>query len=774
MKTNSVTAFLGTQKIAVTVSLFLGLVIARSAYNHLGFWQLSLPVKAAVVGFLILSGTLLSYLLVFRFAWQRLQNYSVKTRIACILICTAGGALLLFTLPINVPVPTPARTLEIVAGGGKNPASDGSQVWLMEVRDVNGHLVPSGALEKAGEWETVDGMLVSRGQQPASLRYSYKASGGGEMTLLFAARPDAGKAAVYLDGQEKIVDLYEASSSKTLVFMPVATLDVLPVIFLHTVDMVTLALFVLVIVVLFTAWFARSPKTALGSLALLGALSLSGAAINPRIPNHKDIWLLVAALNIITALVIQKKYGAVQPVGKFGQLRSRRQDNSSNSSIGFSRYLYFVFLSALAAGYILISSWNVFFVAPDSYSYVKQDTSGRPPVYPLFVKATTAGTDFNHSIGGMALDTPIEDTGHPLTRTANAQKIVLFASAVLACFAAASALDTASLPVTAAFFLWLFHAGYFTTEINYIMSETLAQAWTFLLMAALFAFIRWRKGWLLPAAGLCFAGLYLTRSAGVYGSTLFGAAILWALIVDRRRYWHFAAAAVAVVLVMAAIPSLSFYIKTQNAAPTAQYSSTRMPFALQLAEPGDIEHMPDEMTQIFLERALEKKAVQDAYLKDKYPDSEYMQYTFMLNHNLYQVAYPVLREMSADPAEQEAIMSTASETLLQRHSGEYYRMGGMALRMATDLVSRIKFEGLNSSFWGIIALVILLCIAVGGWVGLSAAALAAAHLAHIIIIAYFDVPIKRYVYATEFLVWIAIYILAWGATRKFFRRSLFL
>ena len=79
-----------------------------------------------------LSGffALLIYVLLFRLTLPLLQPLSRLAKVAWCMLALAVGAVAVSVAPSLLPQPLTPHRLEIVATGRKNPASNGSEVWV--------------------------------------------------------------------------------------------------------------------------------------------------------------------------------------------------------------------------------------------------------------------------------------------------------------------------------------------------------------------------------------------------------------------------------------------------------------------------------------------------------------------------------------------------------------------------------------------------------------------------------------------------------------------
>lgn len=451
-------------------------------------------------------------------------------------------------------------------------------------------------------------------------------------------------------------------------------------------------------------------------------------------------------------------------------------------SLGSSAYplsYLLPFLVALLASYTLLtgfvtgksltgykSEWNVFYITADSGSYIQEynSESPRPPVYPLFIQLITRGTDINLALESLPLKEPIGDITNPLMRVAQAQKFALLAASLAAC-AALMALMSSPLPVL--FFLWLFEYGFFSQEINHIMTEPIAQTWLFLILASFFAFLWKRWKFLLPLGGLFCAALYLTRPAGVYGGVLLAALILWAVLSDWRGYWLPCLTSILLVGLLVTLPIFYSYIITGTLTPSPMYAIARIAFALRVATPEDLNLMPDQDSRKFLIKALELKKVEEANIEAMYPQ-ELEQNFVMIVKNIYSIASVVAMDVlpGGSKTDMDKLLLKVSNPLLNKHRWEYYRVSWNSFWYAT---TRMSLDRIKSpiGFWVVILICLVLAILLRGWVGFSSVTLIITHLAHLTVVSLFDVPISRYIWATEFLILLALFILIWGIVVRY-------
>jgi len=318
-------------------------------------------------------------------------------------------------------------------------------------------------------------------------------------------------------------------------------------------------------------------------------------------------------------------------------------------------------------------------------------------------------------------------------------------------------------PLPALLFLGLYEFGFFSQEIDFILSEPLAQAWLFLILATFFAFLWKQWKFLLLLGGAFYAALYLTRPAGIYGGVLLAAMLLWAMKAGWRKYWLSCLAAVLLPAVLVAIPILYTYLATGSLSPAPRYGLAQIAFALQVASPDDLNLMPDEEAREFLTKALEVKKLEDTKIEAIVPDTTEQLFN-KLSSNIFHVAAPV-----ANTSNLSNLMIKVSTPLLKRHRVEYFLLGWNSFRYAATQMSLDRLIKGTYSFGIIILISLGLTLYLRGWIGFCSASLIFTHLTHMVIVSLFDYPIIRYLWATEWLVLVAGFILVYGIFSRLYR-----
>jgi len=525
--------------------------------------------------------------------------------------------------------------------------------------------------------------------------------------------------------------------------------------------------------------FAKPMPRLVTGFVILGALSLLLASVIKTMPFlilrdedralrlaqepamlNLDGWVLgiVIVINLLAAWLIQKKFRAVKISSEYPQ---------------WYRFLY---LLALAGAYILLtiivvnkcwfgglSGWSVFYLSGDSGSYIAgySSTSSRPPLYPLFIDLATAGTSFKHSTEGYLDHEAVKNVNDPLMRVTRAQKIALLGASLVACFAL---MGLTNPPLAATFFLWLYDHSFFTQLTSYILTETLNQTLVFLLIAVFLAFIWKRRRWLIPCAGVLCAALFLTRPASLYGGVFMAVMLVMTFLWNWRVYWLPALISLLLAGGLVSLPILYTYIKTGYLLPTPAYPLQLWPFAIEFAKPEDIAYMPDELSRQLLTKVLAVKSIEDEKVKAQYPD-ERQTWQMLVRNNYRGPIYSTVNEVlpNATDKERVALRLRVSSILLKRHRLDHLQFAWNSFIFATNIQTRLKFP---FYFWAIVALLLVLSIWLRNWVSLSVLTFTFAHLVHLVIVSLYDLPLARYVWDTEYLVLIAVFILVWGLWDK--------
>ncbi|NPV86576.1 MAG: hypothetical protein HPY45_11280 [Anaerolineae bacterium] len=533
------------------------------------------------------------------------------------------------------------------------------------------------------------------------------------------------------------------------------------------------------LMIVFVAVWRALPYLSMPPEARLLAASQPGGWANLA------VWAVVILVNLLAAWLIWQKYGLICPSG-----------------------VYWRYLLALAVGCGLLvgvvvreigpgkpGAWNVFYLAPDSASYIQPYSAhtSRPPVYPLFIDIV-AGRGFDHTFDDSLVNKPLMIVDHPLLRVVRLQKALLVAAILLACYALMRFLVT---PLPAVLFLLLQDFNFFGTEVDYVLSDTLAMVFLLLILAVFLEMVReasfvkgevspegkkpfspslahpWKQ-LRFPVIGVLCALLYLTRPAGVYGVALLGMGALWLLITGWRINWRNVLLGLALAAGLVSVPPLYVYFETGNLSPAPLYAVSRAAFALQVAQPSDVSLMPDVRSREFLERALERKKTTDAEIRQQYQNDPVWVHWYSILSNSH-TAMITLRDMQppATGIEGTKILQNASAILLRQHFLDYLRLSWYSFQIETGVLNRLdpflRHFGIPT-FWYAVGLFLALALWLRGKEGFVVVSFFLTHFTNLVIVALFDLPTQRYSGATEHLLLLAVLVLAAEASRRFIRK----
>jgi hypothetical protein len=493
------------------------------------------------------------------------------------------------------------------------------------------------------------------------------------------------------------------------------------------------------------------------SIIIVAALTRSG--VYPSLM-HKMMCMITVLLNVLAAWGLRRKVGPHCPW----------------------RFLLPFLLALMVAYFVLVvvephvpqgcraevpySAWDAFCTEPDSASYYfgYQAGSSRQPLYPLFIRLVTMGANFNPALWAQqhTVAVAVSDSHDPLHRVERAQIVLLLAAALAACATMMALLQS---PLPAVLFYLMYDFFLFPAwELNQILTECLVQAWLFLLIAVFLAFLWKGQKLLLPSAAILCGVLYLTRQAAAYTSLFLAAMILWGLLSNWRQYWRSAAASGCLLAGLIVIPDVYAYfmLGSLSAAQDNLQYQYRIAYALQVAQPQDAALMPDEESRLWLRKALKVREAEHLKVDQFCKGDIYCQQVYYINYNLYSVATPPGFSRPDLPR----FFMKISTPILRRHWLDYLLFGfrSWKLGLTQPKVARFREFGLNP--WWIYAACFGAAIALRGRTGFAAATLICGHFCHVALTALFAAPISRMVWASEFLVIIAAFLLLWEAAEK--------
>jgi hypothetical protein len=446
-----------------------------------------------------------------------------------------------------------------------------------------------------------------------------------------------------------------------------------------------------------------------------------------------QVWTWIAAINLLALAMIRGVNPARIP-----------------------RYASLLLILGLAASIAphIIKHWNVATTTADSQYYVKN--FARPPLYPWFIAAVTGDAAWSDDDFGRYRE-PLLHPSAAILRVVRAQRIGLWTCMLIAAWAASLLVSP---PLAVLFFFALHRYHLLLPEWEYsVMSEPLALALLLLVVAAFCVILARQSLWPLPLMAIAFGGLVLTRSAGVFAIVLLAVATVVAVIANWPRKLALASAlALMGVAGIAAFLALLCNSHARNGvwtlAPLKNWE--RVAFAIRVAEPADVDDMPDEECRQFLAAALHLQTGRTNPWEE-----------FDLNRNCWEIAYPLAKRMfverfsTADFPEQgvhglalhryvNGLFSRVADELLSRHRDRYWRIVAHSFftRAAGDC-TQLHWRGI--SFWWLAGLGFLGCLLGRNSCSLAGATCLAAHLGNLLVMSCFELPLDRYVQFSEWL-----------------------
>jgi hypothetical protein len=428
-------------------------------------------------------------------------------------------------------------------------------------------------------------------------------------------------------------------------------------------------------------------------------------------------------------------------------------------------------LLALAAAITphIVKTWDVAETTADSQFYISN--SARPPLYPWFIALVKGDASWSEDDFRLHR-APLPHASPAILKVIRAQRLVFWACFLLAAWAA-SLLVTRPLAVCFFFALHRNHICLPDFE-NSVMSDPLALALFFLVVAAFCVIIARGSLWPLPLLAAAFGGMVLTRSAGAFAVIFLAFAIIVALVANRKRKLALASVlaltgAVGVVALAALLGNSYARNGVWTLAPLKNWE--RVAFALQVADPADVDAISDADCHAFLAVALVQRTGPTIPVEE-----------FDLNRNCWEIAHPLARQMfeqrygTADLPEPGSytpalyryinrLFSRVSDKVLPRHRDRYWHIVAHSFftRAARDC-TRLNWGCI--SFWWLVGLGFLGCLLGRNRCALAGATCLTAHLCNLIIMSCFELPLDRYVYFSEWVFLMGLLIAGVGCGQR--------
>lgn len=309
-------------------------------------------------------------------------------------------------------------------------------------------------------------------------------------------------------------------------------------------------------------------------------------------------------------------------------------------------------------------------------------------------------------------------------------------------------------------------------EADMLLSEPLAMAAhaVFLILLVLYV-IRGRIGWLYGAAVM--AGVaFSIRPASIFVLGTVAVTAAACFLVRRKPGWLHLAGVLACALALCAAPNLVKRISGAKNQDVSMRKWAMAAFALALADPGDVARFKDPDVRRFLDQSLQEKAKFKAGLKADESKPPYDPEITYLGYYTYYIVLGQSQKISC-----EKYRDGSPEQLKERHR----LLGEMAvgifrahplrlLRLDASGFQYMVRSGTRLSdfqpFWVTLIGAALLALLAGNRLAAAGATLAGAHVLHLVVISLFDQPLSRYVYATESMAVIGIWLIGWGALQR--------
>jgi len=419
----------------------------------------------------------------------------------------------------------------------------------------------------------------------------------------------------------------------------------------------------------------------------------------------------------------------------------------------------------------VVKSWDRAVTTEDSQSYV--DNFARPPLYPWFIHVMRGGATWGPE-DFCEPRRPIAAPSDAILRVVRAQRVALWACFLLAAWAVSLLV---SRPLAVLLFFALHHKGMLLPDLETnMMSEPLALALLCLAVAAFCVVAVRRSLWLLPILAATYGCLVLTRSAGVFAIVFLAVAVVRTAIAHWQHKKALAVAIASVALVgVSALAALLWNSHARNGiwALSPLRNWERVAFALQVADASDLDAMPDDDTRQFLDDALRQRLA----LKGNVPLQD-----LDLNANCWDIAYPIALGMFAArvatvnwtvPGERrltsyryvDGLFGRVADVVLARHGNRYLRV--VAHSFFTRAVGgHTRLHWRRVSFLWLLALGFAACLIGRNTCALAGATCLVAHLGNLLVMSFYELPIQRYVFFSEWVCLLGFFLAAGGCGQR--------
>lgn len=208
------------------LAFFLGTVMSVAFFtNFIYLENFTFFKNSLLLTYLIFIFTIFAYFWYFSITKPRLEQFKPQIQLLYLISTLIIGALLVFVLPLKIPLTPKSQNLEIIATREQNPASMGNEVWLASISLPDNSLVDVLDANQTGNWETVDNIHVSRNTEIASL--SWQEIPASNVQLRFVSHPWSGIVRVVWDNNIYEIDLYSDQSTEKTITLSQKTQEIL-------------------------------------------------------------------------------------------------------------------------------------------------------------------------------------------------------------------------------------------------------------------------------------------------------------------------------------------------------------------------------------------------------------------------------------------------------------------------------------------------------------------------------------------------------------------
>ena len=304
-------------------------------------------------------------------------------------------------------------------------------------------------------------------------------------------------------------------------------------------------------------------------------------------------------------------------------------------------------------------------------------------------------------------------------------------------------------------------------QINFVLSETLAMAEHLVVAGALvLCVVNGRARWLAVAA-VAASIAFLTRPASIFALVL----VVTTAIATRWRPNRPSSLSIAVALLagfsLLLIPVAQRQLSDRDVPKVSMLHWSLASYALAVAEPSDTLLMADPHVRRFFSEAMAARAAAREKLSPP-PGLPYNEEVYRLGHYMYNIVLPISQQIA-----EEEFPSLNNQQVRERHR-LMWALGLPIYRARLPELAGIYWSSYNymigprtrlsalQPLWLTAAALVLLGGLVRSRLAVAGLVVCAGHFLHLVVIALFDQPSDRYVYATEHLLVLGAILVVWA------------